>query len=73
MSNSVPIDPYRNIKLRLKKELGAKVIVVNAVLEDDSIMTFIDENISDIELVYIIQCLKDRRDIRWRDINDFEA
>lgn len=60
-SNVVNIEDFRALEDVAKIRLGATSVVFAAVLPDGSMMTFIPDEIWDINLVYIIQTLSDRR------------
>ena len=48
----------------LKRTLNSKAIIVVSVREDgESFDSFVDDNISDIDFCYAIDCLKERRKI----------
>lgn len=67
MSSVIDLDNHRGADYhlqRLKELLNAQELVVSSVNENGTISTLIQEGVSDYDLVYIIQCLKDRRQAR---------
>ena len=68
-SNVVELDEYRRVEDLIKLRLGAINVVISAELRDGQILTYIPTNLLDINLVYMIQNLKDRREGRVHDIN----
>lgn len=65
-SNVIQLDDFRPIEKILKDRLEAKHIIICTVRLDGMMSTYIEEDISDIDLVYLIQTLKDRRDEEWK-------
>lgn len=64
MNDIISLDDYRNLEDVIKNRLGAKQVVVCATLESGDFLTFIPSDLMDIDLVYMIQNLKDRRNER---------
>lgn len=65
-SNVINMDDYRLLEDIIKQRLGATHVVVSAVLEDGTFSSFVPGELPDIDFVYIIQTLKDRRNERLR-------
>jgi hypothetical protein len=61
MSNVISLDDYREIHDVVKNRLGADYVVIGGILKDGNFLTYIPTEITDIELVYLIQTLNDRR------------
>lgn len=68
--NVINIDDVRYAEDVVKQRFGAEHVVIAAVLKNGEFQTFIPTEISDIELVYIIETLKDRRALRVKEINE---
>jgi hypothetical protein len=60
-NNVVDLDDYRDLEEIIKTRLGAHHVVVAAVMPDGNYLTFIPSEIFDMDLVYLIQTLSDRR------------
>jgi hypothetical protein len=67
--NVVMLDEYRKLEDIVKVRLGAVNVVFSAELKCGDILTFIPDELTDINLVYMIQTLKDRRANRVEEIN----
>lgn len=65
MNNVISLDEFKKIENVLKEKLKAKHIVICAVRDDGLMSTYIEEDITDIDLVYMIQILQDRRREEW--------
>lgn len=61
MSDVVSLDDYRELHDVVKNRLGAEHVVIGAILKDGNFLSYIPQEIMDIELVYLIQTLNDRR------------
>ena len=60
MSKVKNIDDYRSIEDYIKLRTGAKSVVIGLVFDEGNLSTYIPD-MADIDLVYAIQTLKDRR------------
>lgn len=72
MNNIVELDNRRKINEMVdvvKKRLGAKTLIIGAVMDNDDYLSFVESEMLDSDLVYLIQCLKDRRQARVNEIN----
>lgn len=63
MSDVIDINDYKNLEDIVKQRLNAKAVVICATLDDGSFITFVPD-MPDIDLVYTIQTLNDRRNAR---------
>jgi len=65
--NVIDIDDYRAIEDIAKIRLRAKNVIFVGELEDGNFISFIPDEVLDIDLVYMIQTLKDRRSMRLQE------
>ena len=66
-SNVAVLDDYRAVEEVVKLRLGAVNVVFCAELPEGEILTYIPHELLDINLVYMIQTLKDRRRLRLEE------
>ena len=52
----------------LKKAISSKAIIVASVNEDGSFDSFVSDEVRDIDFCYAIDCLKERRSLRLKEI-----
>jgi hypothetical protein len=65
----VELDEYRNVEDIVKRRLGGVNVVFCVQFENGDIGTFVPSELEDITLVYMIQTLKDRRQMRVNEVN----
>ena len=73
MSEVVDLSDRRDFNFEiesLKRKLNAKHIVMVTVNNDETFGSMVDYDISDIDLCYAIDCLKERRRVRNEEIEE---
>lgn len=68
MSNVVTLDDYRAMEDIVKRELQCETVILIGVNKDE-VTTYISNEMRDIDLVYAIQTVKDRRQLRLEEEN----
>ena len=58
----VDIEQGRSLENLIKERLGCKEIIFAGILENGNFISYYSGGISDVDFVYLIQILKDRRD-----------
>jgi len=75
-SNVKNIDDYRSlceiIGNELRKEFDTDEFMFAVKMPDGNFATYIARHMLDIDTVYGIQTLRDRRHLRWTELNDVE-
>ena len=62
MSNNVTdINDYKEVEDIVKDRLSVKNVIITGINKEGQFFTYIDPEITDIDLTYVIQILKDRR------------
>jgi hypothetical protein len=61
------LDEHREIESLVKLRLGARHVIICAELLDGSPLTYIPEEIGDKDLVYLIETLRDLRQMRLNE------
>jgi len=62
MAKIMKLDDYRSIEEVLRREFKTDKFILATYTAEGEAITYVNNEISDIGLVYLIQCLKDRRD-----------
>jgi hypothetical protein len=70
MTNILNFNKVQSIGDVIKKETGCEQYIVVAIKEGE-LHTYISDTVVDIDLVYAIQTLKDRRFMRMREVNEW--
>ena len=70
MNNVTPINNKFNIENYLKTKCETGLFIYCEVCPDGDYSSYISENMSDLELTYMIQCLQDHRDKTFKDKDD---
>lgn len=65
----INLDDYRLVEDIVKQRLGAVNLIFSAEMPNGEILTYIPHQLSDINLVYMIQTFTDRRTGRVNEIN----
>jgi len=63
------MDDYRDIEDVVKRRFNGEHVVFGVVLKDGKLLTYIPPDVADITLVYLIQTLKDRRNLIVDEVN----
>lgn len=69
VSNIKNLDDYRSLEKTILDRLECDKIAVVG-LTDNTVVTFVSSEANDIELTYMIQSLKDRRNLTWMEANE---
>lgn len=68
MSNKIELDSCQTLETLFKRDYDTSKFLVAMFLDgDSSTSTYISGDLSDIELTYLIQHLKDRREALFND------
>lgn len=55
------LDKRRALHPIITRELGTDEYVIAANVGEDKVLTYIPDSLTDVDLVYLIKCLEDRR------------
>lgn len=69
MTKVINMSDYKTLEDLVRERLDAKTIVIAGVLSDDTSRVYIDPDMTDIDLVYLIQTLQDLRARRLNAVN----
>lgn len=69
VSNVKNIEDYKPLEQIICERLGCDKIAL-VTYDGDNVMTWVSDATVDIELVYMIQSLKDRRNLTWMEANE---
>ena len=58
------MDNFRSLEDIIKQRLNGTSVILGVVNKDGNFITYIDPEIDDLNLVYLIKCLEDRRVMR---------
>ena len=62
MSNVISIDEYLTIKTIINRDFGSKKFIFTILTDDnESVITYISDDLNDFEVINLIQSLTDHR------------
>lgn len=61
------LDSHQSLETLFKRDYDTDKFIICAVLPGDKYSTYISGELNDVELTYLIQCLKDRRRAMFGD------
>lgn len=61
MDNIVELDSFQTLEDIFKRDYGSTKFVVTCYLENGNLSSYISSDLTDMELCYLIENLKDRR------------
>jgi hypothetical protein len=65
MTKIVELDDYRFLHELIENRFKSKKFALGIYLEDGNLATYFDDDLTDLELCYLIQTLQDRRNAKF--------
>ena len=67
MAKVIELDSYQTLEALFKRDYNSEKFAISVFHPNNDVATYISGGMNDMEICYLIQCLKDRRDYIFKD------